>query len=249
MYYDFDDNEGWRQSYVQRGEQWVYTDTTLDGNRRYTEYETSRGVEGTSQREWNDDVMTGSGTIEGENFSGTTRSRVDEDGASLSVDGSRGGELDVTRKAGESGREIIGSTAGGTDFTGDTQRTGDGGFRTDLESDAGGNAVIKRDDGNRSFAGQSADGDLYAGHNGNVYKKTDDGWSQYSDGGWSSSERQFDSSGRSGQARSQYDSSQLNRQYNARQSGQRNYNNYQTQRNSGQFSRGTRQRSGGRRRR
>ncbi len=249
MYYDFDDNEGWRQSYVQRGDNWVYSNTTLDGNKRSTEYATSRGVEGTSEREWNNDVMTGSGTFEGENFSGTTRSHIDEDGASLSVDGSRGGNLDVSKEAGESGREISGSTAGGTGFSGETQRSGDGGFRTGLESDAGGSAIIKRDDGNRSFAGQSAEGDLYAGHNGNVYKKTDDGWSQYGDGGWSTAERterDYGSGRASSQSRNQDYSSQLNRQYDARQSGQRNYNSFQTQRSFGQ---GSRQRSGGRRRR
>ena len=38
-------------------------------------------IEGTSEREWNNDVMTGSGTFEGVNFSGTTRSRSDKDGA------------------------------------------------------------------------------------------------------------------------------------------------------------------------
>ena len=38
--------------------------------------------------------------------------------------------------------------------------------------------------------GQSAEGDLYAGHNGNVYKKTDDGWQSYDpDSGWSDVQR------------------------------------------------------------
>jgi hypothetical protein len=34
--------------------------------------------------------------------------------------------------------------------------------------------------------GQGANGDLYAGHNGNVYKKTDDGWQSYDrdNGSW-----------------------------------------------------------------
>ncbi len=189
------------------------------------------------------------GTIEGENFSATTSSRIDQNGASLNVVGSEGGNLDIFRNAGESGRDISDSTASETEFIGETQRTGDGGFRTDLESDAGGAAAIRRDDGNRSFAGQSAEGDLYAGHNGNVYKKTDDGWSQYGDGGRSTSEqleRQYGSDRASGQSKSQTYNNQLNRQYDARQSGQRNYNNFQTQRSFGQNSR---QRSGGCRRR
>lgn len=247
MYYDFDENEGWRHGYVERGDNWVYGETTIHGDLRSTDYETSRGVEGNSTRQWNGDEMTGSGTFEGENRSGTTSSRIDDEGASLSVDGSAGGNLDVSKNAGESGREISGNTADGTGFSGETQRTDDGGFRTDLESDAGGSAVVGRDDGNRSFAGQSAEGDLYAGHNGNVYKKSDDGgWSQFDNGDWSSSKPQYDGGRDSGQSRSQLDNSQLNHQYDARQSGQRNYNNYQTQRG---YSQGSRQRGGGRSRR
>ena len=195
--------------------------------------------------------MTGSGTIEGDNRSGTTNSIIDEDGASLGIDGSEGGNLDVSRERGEDTRQISGNTKDGTEFSGETQRTNDGGFRTDLESDAGGSAVVGRDDGNRTFAAESADGDMYAGRNGNVYKKTDDGWSQYGDGGWSSSTPDYDRNLSSGQARTQYESGQfdrssLDRNYDARQSGQRNYNNYQTQRS---FNTGSRQRGGGRRRR
>lgn len=38
--------------------------------------------------------------------------------------------------------------------------------------------------GNRGFAGKTANSDLYAGRDGNVYRKTDDGWQKYDDGGW-----------------------------------------------------------------
>jgi hypothetical protein len=31
---------------------------------------------------------------------------------------------------------------------------------------------------------ESGSGDLYAGHDGNVYRKTEDGWQQHGDGGW-----------------------------------------------------------------
>ena len=35
-----------------------------------------------------------------------------------------------------------------------------------------------------SFAGQSGSGDIYAGHDGNVYKKNGDSWQKYDNGGW-----------------------------------------------------------------
>ncbi len=38
--------------------------------------------------------------------------------------------------------------------------------------------------GNQGFVGKTANSDLYAGRNGNVYRKTDDGWQKYNDGGW-----------------------------------------------------------------
>ena len=238
MYYDFDDNEGWRQGYVERGDRWVYSETSLDGNRATTDYVTSGGLEGTSTRIREDDVITGSGSIEGERGSAQTSSRIDEQGAQLNLDGSLGGELEVSKDWGEAGREFSGTTSEGTGFGGETSRTDSGGLRTDLSTDQGGEAVVRREDGNRSFAGESSSGDLYAGHNGNVYKKTDDGWSQYGDGGWSTMdqlEREHGGNVNRDKLQSsagQYDRNQLNRQYNARQSGQRNYSSYQQQRGS-----------------
>jgi hypothetical protein len=43
---------------------------------------------------------------------------------------------------------------------------------------------VKDGPGDRTTIGQSGSGDIYAGHDGNVYKKTENGWQQYSDGGW-----------------------------------------------------------------
>ncbi len=70
-----------------------------------------------------------------------------------------------------------------------TTRDGDS-SRTDFETGAGGSGTSISQDGNRTTVGQSAEGDLYAGHNGNVYKKTDDGWQSYDPGsGWSDVQR------------------------------------------------------------
>jgi len=40
--------------------------------------------------------------------------------------------------------------------------------------------------GNSGFVGKTGDGDLYAGKEREVYRKTDDGWQHYQDGEWNS---------------------------------------------------------------
>lgn len=255
MYYDFDENKGWRESYVERGDRWAYADTKIKGNTRETEYRTSGGVEGTSTRVREDGVITGEGTMQGENRSATTSSRIDQDSASFSMDGSEGGSLDVSKQRGEESRQISGDTGSGTSFEGESQRTDRGTVNTSLESETGGEMAIRRDDGNRSFVGETGDGDMYAGRNGSVYKKGDDGWQKYDNGNWSSVDRgeanynadRASSQYRSGQYdRNQAGTTQMDRQYDARQSGQANYNKYQQQRATG-YNRSPRRMGRGRR--
>jgi hypothetical protein len=82
-------------------------------------------------------------------------------------------------------------TKDGTVTTGDGrtatisgERTiGEGGTTT-ISGSEGGKAVTKTNDGNRTTVAQSGSGDIYAGHNGNVYKKTDSGWQHYDGGNW-----------------------------------------------------------------
>jgi hypothetical protein len=237
MYYDFDDNSGWREGYVQRGDNWVYGETQIDGNTRTTNFETAKGVQGTSRREFENGVMTGSGTIEKNGRSAQTQSRIDDQGAQISAEGSSGGNVEISQDRGSTSREISGNTASGTAFEGESQRTTGGGRQTDLSTDAGGQASLYRNDGNRTGVGQTAGGDIYAGRNGNVYKRTDDGWSQYDNGSWNNVNRSNSRSSsasltqpsysQSGQF--QHDYNNLNRQYNARQSGYNNYNQYRNQ--------------------
>ncbi len=66
----------------------------------------------------------------------------------------------------------------------DTVRQGDRSV-TRAEGSGGGSAVSVGNAGNRTTIAESAGGDVYAGHDGNVYRKTDDGWQQHQDGGWS----------------------------------------------------------------
>ena len=47
-------------------------------------------------------------------------------------------------------------------------------------------AAVSGAGGNRAGAVQTSGGDVYAGADGNVYKKTDDGWQKYDSGSWNS---------------------------------------------------------------
>jgi hypothetical protein len=66
-----------------------------------------------------------------------------------------------------------------------------------IEGSKGGAAVGASGKYNSGFAAKTAGGDMYAGHNGNVYKNTGSGWSSYENGSWNS----VQGSSGSGQAR------------------------------------------------
>ncbi len=55
-----------------------------------------------------------------------------------------------------------------------------------IQGSGGGAAIGAKTDRANTFAGKTAGGDMYAGRNGNVYKNTGSGWSQYGNGSWSS---------------------------------------------------------------
>ena len=74
---------------------------------------------------------------------------------------------------------------GGQSVSTDTVRQGDRTV-TKAEGSGGGSAISSSSGlGDRTTIAQSGSGDVYAGHDGNVYRKTDDGWQQHGDGGWS----------------------------------------------------------------
>lgn len=55
-----------------------------------------------------------------------------------------------------------------------------------IQGSRGGAAVGANTKYGSGFAGKTAGGDMYAGHNGNVYKNTGSGWSSYNNGSWNS---------------------------------------------------------------
>jgi hypothetical protein len=55
-----------------------------------------------------------------------------------------------------------------------------------IQTSKGGGAIGVNTKNGGGFAGKTAGGDMYAGRNGNIYKNTGSGWSQYGNGSWSS---------------------------------------------------------------
>jgi len=137
--------------------------TDFDTGTSTTTRETSRGgsSEFTSQRNA-DGSISSSGTIQGAGGgSGTVQRERDASGVT------RGGSF---------------SKDGQTVNT-ETRRQGDTSI-TKAEGSGGGRAVSASDGPGRTTIAESGSGDLYAGHNGEVYKKTDDGWQKRGEGGW-----------------------------------------------------------------
>jgi hypothetical protein len=238
--------------------------TDFDTGTRTTERKTSGGgsSEVTRQRE------AGGGT--------TTSGNIEAAGGkSATIEGEhRGGEgtTTITGEGGASGTVERERTEGGAvkregDFTGkdgqnvqtDTVRQGDRSV-TKAEGSGGGSAISSSGGlGDRTTIAQSGSGDVYAGHDGSVYRKTDDGWEQHGDGGWSdvdvperpadgaryggsgSLEGRGDASGQrttgtaSQSQRSNYSHEQLNRDAAARNGG---YQNHQRRTAPRQASRG-----------
>jgi hypothetical protein len=65
----------------------------------------------------------------------------------------------------------------------DTTRDGTG-RRTSFETSEGTSGVVAGRGQQRTAVAQTDSGDLYAARDGNVYKKSDDGWSRHSNGSW-----------------------------------------------------------------
>lgn len=121
------------------------------------------------------------------------------------------------------------------------------------ETSGGGDVVSRRGGaGGNSFAGTSGSGDVYAGRDGNVYRKQGDSWQKYDNGGWSGVDSQAardratqaGTQARDRAAASGFDSSQLNRDARARGEGATRTHDYGSMR-SGASSRSGSYRAGG----
>ena len=66
---------------------------------------------------------------------------------------------------------------------------GDNRTATVIEGSGGGEAIsVSRPDESRVTVAESGGGDVYAGYNGNIYKKTSDGWQRLDNGTWKAAE-------------------------------------------------------------
>ena len=149
-----------------------------------------------------------------------------EDGRlTTDIETSRGGEGTVTRE--RSGDQVSGSgsfqTGDGRTIESDTTRNAEG-VRREFESSEGGQAVIGRQGENRGFVGETGSGDVYAGRNGEVYKRTDSGWESVGGGATSTT---ASASSRTSSPR-QVDSGTFGQLERDRQSRQRGYDRYDT---------------------
>jgi hypothetical protein len=106
-----------------------------------------------------------------------------------------------------------------------------------VQTSQGGKAVGTSTAYGNTAAGKTSSGDMYAGHDGNVYKNTGSGWEKYDNGSWNTVNKptqqqvqqktqsysdqhpQGASGGYSAQSRSQGDTSELNQDAQARQRG------------------------------
>ena len=215
-HYNEDKNKLKTERTIGRGDEFVKTERSTDFDTGTTEIErkTSQG---------------GSSTVE--------RTR---DGGTVSTDRTVAtGSGDQYTMSGEQTRGQGSSTITGSEgsITTETRRN-DGRSATSIEGSGGGQAISVSGEGpGRTTVGQSGSGDLYAGHDGNLYKKTDDGWQHYDNGNWSP----VDQSGTQGQPRagstsgparteswerpaaSTQDRSQLDRDFSARQRGNQQF--------------------------
>lgn len=237
-YYNEDQNRSEMERTVQRGDDAIRTERNTDFDSRTTTVnrETTGGASSNTVRSAENGTVTSSGTI-------TTG-----DGRTATISGEQ------TRTGGSS--TITGSD-GSVDMT--TKRQ-DGSSVTAIEGSGSGQGVSFSGEGpGRTTVGQSGSGDLYAGHNGNAYKKTEDGWQHHDDGGWQPVDTPEREQGGHARAQAQQhgmgerqtsggrDVSQLDRDRSARQRGTQQF-----QQRSGSHQRGSyqggRRRGGGRRR-
>lgn len=63
------------------------------------------------------------------------------------------------------------------------------GTRASVQTSTGGKAVGASTARGTTTAGKTGSGDIYAGHDGNIYKQTDSGWQRYDNGGWSDAQK------------------------------------------------------------
>lgn len=142
-------------------------------------------------RTWDDGTLTSSGSITtGDGRSAEVTGSFTDGEGSATIEGSEGGGGTVERSVDGDTVTREGEFTNADGDTVDSTTKRDGNTRvTDIESSGGGELKSVAEGGQRTTIGKTEDGDIYAGRNGDVYKKTDDGWAQFDrdSGEWKSS--------------------------------------------------------------
>ena len=263
-YVDYENNSGWSERVARRGDEWVYSESQWQDGRMQTDFQTSRGTEGTVNRAREGDTIVSQGTVTGDERSAEVSSVLDDGTLTGKVEGSEGASGSYNRQY-EDG-EITGSgsiSKDGMTIDSDVTRTAEG-VQREFETSSGGQGVSQRSGDDSRFVYESGSGDVYAGRDGNVYQKTDDGWEQVQNPGnrgatansqsmstqgapiWESREQGGYGNTQGGYAAGTPGSYDLNRDYQNRQRGYDSYQRNRAVTGPGQRSGG---RFGGRRRR
>ena len=195
-YVDKENNSGWSERVARRGDEWLRTESQWQDGRMTTDFESSRGTEGSITRQQQGDSIVSQGTITNDERSADVTSVIDDGTLTGKVEGSEGGSGTYTREF-EDG-EITGEgtiSKDGMTIDSDVTRTAEG-VQREFETSSGGQGVTQRSGDDSRFVYQSGSGDVYAGQDGNVYQKTDDGWEQVQNPGTENSAQASSSSAR-----------------------------------------------------
>ncbi len=141
--------------------------------------------------------------------------------------GARGYAEAYNPRTGTAARTRQGSNAYGNWGSSAVSRGNDWVKTGHYQGQEGGGMRYRTSDGNSGFVGRKGD-DLYAGKDGNVYRRSDSGWQSYDNGNWNSVDR------------NRSDTNQLDRQRSSREAGNyRSGSSQSFQRNRSTMSRGS----------
>ena len=177
------------QGYNPRTGRYGYVETAWDGDEWASFGETYNPRTGLGVKtERTRDFYDGTSTVERETSLGGQSSvhRSREGGSITSERSLTTASGDSYAVSSEQSRSHGSSTITGTGGTVTTSTVrNDGRSATVIEGSGGGQALSMSDeDLDRLTVGQSSGGDVYAGYNGNIYKKTSDGWQRLDNGTW-----------------------------------------------------------------
>ena len=221
-----------------------YVETAWDGEdwKSHSEkYNPRTGVATETSRHYssNDNMARMERTVEGRNGAIAMERKTDFDKQTMTTnrETSNGGSSSTTRTRDADGNVIKSgtiTTGDGRTATIEGEHQGGKGATT-ITGSEGGKATSITTDRGRTTVGQSAGGDIYAGHNGNVYKKTEGGWQHYENGNWQQVESATPQS-RSAQAPA-YSSETIQPKQSRSSAQDRQVNPYSGGRSAGDYSR------------